>query len=87
MYLSGPVLESLWSLSYLSTKYSSIARVSLDYDQLQAWSDDHREHRPNSEVIVLVIDEGGNTTVGVDLQELWSLLFSLVEIEVHRLVR
>ena len=88
MYLSCPVLDSLWSLSYLSTKYCRIARVSLDFDQpLPTAGDDHGEDLPNNEVVVVVIDDGGDTTVGVELQVFWALLFFLAEIEVDSLVR
>lgn len=45
------------------------------------------EHQPNSEVVVMVVDDGGNATVGVDLQVFWTLLLFLTEIEIHRLVR
>ena len=34
----------------------------------------------------MVIDEGGDATVGVDLQEFWAFMFLLAEIKVHRLV-
>ena len=87
MYLSRPVLDSLWSLSYLSTRYPKIARLSLCFDQSQAHGDTDCEPLPNGEVPVVVIDDGGDTTVGVDLQEFWTLLLFLAEIEVHGLVR
>ena len=35
----------------------------------------------------MVVDDGGDATVGVDLQVVWSLVFSLFEIEIHGLVR
>ena len=44
------------------------------------------EHLPNCEVAVMVVDDGGDATVGVDLQEFWALMFLLAEIEVHGLV-
>ena len=88
MYLSGPVLNTLWSLSCLSTKYSKIARVSLDVDRSSASGDDHHNQNiPNGEIVVMVVDDGGDPTVGFDLQLLRSLVFLLVKIEVHGLVR
>jgi hypothetical protein len=79
------VLDSLWSLSYLSTKYSRIARVSLDCDQPPT-GDGHGEDLPNDDVVVMVVDDGGDATVGVDLQVIWSLVLGLAEVEVDRLV-
>ena len=35
----------------------------------------------------MVVDDGGDATVGVDLQKLWALLLFLAEIEIHGLVR
>ena len=86
MYLSWPELESLWSLSYLSTKYWKIARVSLCLDQSSTSNNGHSGHLPNDEVVILVVDDGGDATVGVDLQVVWGLMLSLAEIEVHRLI-
>jgi len=86
MYLSWPVLDSLWSLSYLSTKYSKIARVSLDSDQPSTGVDGYCEDLPDDGVIVMVVDDGRDATVGVDLQVIWSLVFALVEVEVDRFV-
>ena len=83
MYLSGPVLDNLWSLSYLSTKYSKIARVSLSLDQPATSGHDHVQDIPNGEVVVMVVDDGGNATVGVELYVLRALVFCLAEIEVH----
>ena len=79
--------ESLWSLSYLSTKYTKIARLSLDFDQSLVCGYGHNEGLPNDEVIVFVVDNGGDAAVGVDLQEVWGFLLSLMEVEVHRFVR
>jgi len=45
------------------------------------------EYLPDSEVVVVVVDYGGDATVGVDLQKFWTLLLFLAEIEVHRFVR
>ena len=87
MYLSWPVLDSLWSLSYLSIKYSIIARLSLDLCQLSISSNDHGRRLPKDEVVVVVVNDGGNAAVRVYLQELRALLFFLAEVEVHRLVR
>ena len=87
MYLSRPVLDSLWSLSYLSTKYSKIARVSLRSDQPMRAQRLGSEHLPDGEVVVMVVDDGWDATVGVDLQVFWTLLLFLAEIEVHGLVR
>ena len=81
------MLDSLWSLSYLSAKYSKIARVSLDFDQPSTGVDRHEEDLPNDEVVVMVVDDGGDAAVGVDLQVIWSLVFALAEIEVDRFVR
>ena len=44
------------------------------------------EYPPNGEITVMVIDEGGDATVGVDLQVFWPFMFLLAEIKVHRLV-
>ena len=44
------------------------------------------EHLPNSEVVVMVVDDGWNATVGVDLQVFWTLVLFLAKIEVHGLV-
>ena len=80
------MLDSLWSLSYLSTKYSKIARLSLDLDQPSTGVDGHGEDLPDDEVVVMVVDDGGDATVGVDLQVIWGLLLALVEVEVDRFV-
>ena len=61
------MLDSLWSLSYLSTKYSKIARLSLDLDQPSTGVDGHGEDLPDDEVVVMVVNDGGDATVGVDL--------------------
>ena len=82
MYLSWPVADTLLSLSYLSTKYSTIARVSLCFGQLSKSRDGHKEDVPNNEVVVVVVDNGGDATVGVDLQEIGALMFALREVEV-----
>ena len=87
MYLSWPVLESLWSLSYLSTKYSKIARVSLESDEPSSNGDNYSGGLPNGEIVVVVVNDGGDTAVGVDLQKIWPLLLLFAEIEVDRLVR
>jgi len=50
------------------------------------WHGADNKHLPNDEVVVMVVDNGWDATVGVDLQEFWSLLFLLAEVEVHRLV-
>ena len=80
------MLDSLWSLSYLSTKYSKIARLSLDLDQPSTGVDGHGEDLPDDEVVVMVVNDGGDATVGVDLQVIWGLLLALVEVEVDRFV-
>jgi hypothetical protein len=41
---------------------------------------------PNDDVVVMVVDDGGDATVGVDLQVIWSLVLGLAEVEVDRLV-
>ena len=65
----------------MSTKYSRIARVSLDFDQLLSIGGKYNnEGLPNDEVVVMVVDDGGNTAVGVDLQIGWGLVLSAVEI-------
>ena len=87
MYLSWPVLESLWSLSYLSTKYCKIARVSLHLDQPSASAEGYSEFLPNDEVVVVVVDDSRDATVGVDLQVVWALLLFFAEVEIDRLVR
>ena len=48
---------------------------------------DYSTRLPNSEVVVVVVDDGGNATVRVYLHILRTLLFPLAEVEVHRLVR
>ena len=88
MYLSGPVLDILWSLSYLSTKYCKMARVSLGSDQASVSCDDrHNQNLPNSEIAVMVVNDGRDAAVGVDLQVIRTLLFSLAKIKIHRFVR
>lgn len=87
MYLSWPVLDNLRSLSYLSTRYTKIARVSLDLDRSAASGDDRSRHLPNDEIVVMMVDNGGDATIGIDLQEFRSLLLLLLEIEVDRFVR
>jgi len=71
----------------LSTKYSKIARVSLDSDQLSTDGERHGGDLPNDEVVVMVVDNGGDATVRVDLQVVWSLMFCLAKVEVDRFVR
>jgi len=46
-----------------------------------------KEHLPNGEVVVMVVDDGGDAAVGVNLQVFRSLLLFLAEIEVHGLIR
>jgi hypothetical protein len=84
--LSWPVLDNLWSLSYLSTKYSIIARDSLDFGQPSISGNYHSRHLPNNEIFVVVVDDRGNAAVRVYLQILRTLLFFLAEIKIHRLV-
>jgi len=48
--------------------------------------DERSEHLPNDEVVVVVVNDGGDATVGVDLQVVWTLLLFLAEVKVHRLV-
>jgi hypothetical protein len=86
-YLSWPVLDNLWSLSYLSTKYSKIARVSLHYRQRSTVGDGDSEVLPNNEIVVVVVDDSRDATIRIDLQVFWSLLLFLAEIEIHRFVR
>ena len=52
---------------------------------VERW-DECREDLPNNKVVVMVIDESGDAAVGVDLQEIWSLMFALGEVEVDSLV-
>ena len=80
------MLDSLRSLSYLSTKYSKIAKVSLDFDQPSIGVGGHGEDLPDDGVIVMMVNDGGDATVGVDLQVIWSLMLALVEVEVDRFV-
>jgi hypothetical protein len=80
------VLESLWSLSYLSTKYSKIARVSLDLGQQSVGGGDHSEHLPNDEVVIVMVDDSRDAAVGVELQVFWALVLLLAKIEVHSLI-
>ena len=81
------MLDSLWSLSYLSTKYSTIARVSLGFCQSSTRWDRHGEDVPDDEIVVVMIDDGGDATVWIDLQIIWTLLLAFVEVEVDRFVR
>ena len=81
------MLDSLWSLSYLSTKYSTIARVSLGFGQSSTQWDRHDEDVPDDEVVVVMVDDGGDATVRIDLQVIWSLVFALAEVEVDRFIR
>lgn len=74
-------------MSCLSTKYSKIARVSLDLDQSSASGDNHSQILPNDEIIVVVVNDGGDPAIGVDLQVFRSLVLLLEEIKVHRLAR
>ena len=74
--------EILLSLSYLSTKYSTIARVSLYFGQLSEDRDGYQEDIPKNEVIVVVVDNGRDATVGVELHKVWTLLLALLEVEV-----
>ena len=53
-------------MSYLSTKYSRIARVSLDSDQWSIGGDGRSEDLPNNKVVVVVVDDGGDAAVGVN---------------------
>jgi len=56
----------------------------LPFDQPRAHDDGvDSEHLPNDEVVVMMVDDGGDATIWVDLQELWSLLLLLAEVEVH----
>ena len=73
-------------MSYLSTKYSKIARVSLDADQTSASYDGLNQDLPNDEIVVMMVDDSGNAAVGIDLQVFRSLVFLLAEIEVHRFI-
>ena len=82
------MLDSLWSLSYLSTKYSKIARLSLDFDQpsMSTGGDGDGGDLPNDEVVVMVVDDGGDAAVGIELQVIWSLLLTRLEVEVDRFI-
>jgi hypothetical protein len=71
----------------LSTKYSNIARVSLDFDESSSNGDNCSGSLPNDEIVVAVVDDGGDATVRVDLQVLWRLVLFFAEVEVHRFVR
>ena len=42
---------------------------------------------PKNEIVVVVVDNGGDTTIGIEPQEFRALVFLRNEIEVHRLVR
>lgn len=84
MCLFGPVLDILLPLS---TKYSKIARVSLDLDQPSASGDDNSQILPNGEIVVIVADDDRDAAVGVELQVFQSFVFLLGEIKEHRSVR
>lgn len=77
----------MWSLSYLSTKYSRIARVSLGFDQPSTGGDRRSEDLPNDDVVIVVVNDGRDATVRVDLQVVWTLVLCLAEVEVDRFVR
>ena len=81
--MPGPVLDISWSLSYLSTKCHKIARVSQDSGRSSARGGDHNENLPNGEIVVMVVDNGRDAAVGIDLQVFRRLVFLLVRIEVH----
>jgi len=70
----------------LSTKYSNIARVSLDLGQPSTGVDGYSEDLPDDGVIIMVVNDGRDATVGVDLQVIWSLLLALSEVEIDRFV-
>ena len=42
---------------------------------------------PKNEIVVVVVDNGGDTTIGIEPQEFRALVFLRNEIEVHRLHR
>jgi len=48
--------------------------------------DGHREDLPNDKVVVMMVDDGGDATVWVDLQVIWSLMLALAEVEVDSFV-
>ena len=52
-----------------------------------ASDENHDQALPNGEIVVMVVDDGGDAAVGIDLQVFRSLVFLLAEIEVHRFVR
>ena len=87
MYLSRPVLEILWSLSYLSARYPQIARVSLISLNSPPEAIDRSKGLPNYEIVVVVINDSGDTTIGIDLQVFRILLLLLAKIEVQSLIR
>ena len=64
-----------------------MARVSLDADQLSDNAGDHDGDLPNDEIVVVMVDDGGDAAVGIDLQVFRTLVFLLAEIEVHGFVR
>ena len=74
--------DTFLSLSYLSTKYSTIARVSLYFGQLSEGRGGYQKDIPNNEVVVVVVDNGRDATVGVELHEIWTLLLALLEVKV-----
>jgi hypothetical protein len=87
VYLPWPVVDTLLSLSYLSTKYSRIARVSLYPSQLSEGRDGYQEGVPNNEVVVVVVDNGGDAAIGVEFHEIRTLLLALFEVEIDGFIR
>ena len=48
---------------------------------------DRSKGLPNDEIVVVVINDSGDTTIGIDLQVFRILLFLLAQIEVQSLIR
>ena len=63
-----------------------IARLSLQFNQPAVNRDGDSECLPNGEVVVVVVDDGWNATVWINLQVFLVLLFFLAEIEVDRFI-
>lgn len=77
-----------FSLSYLSTKYNKIALDSLHDAQLCSVSrrNNIRIFSPNDEIIIVVVNEGRNTTIRVVLRVFLCFLLLCREVEVDRFI-
>ena len=49
--------------------------------------EDYSQDLPNGKIVVVVVDDGGDAAVWIDLQVFRSLVFLLAVFEVHRFIR